>query len=114
DGEQLGFDAAAAEDSEAAFGFFPGGVGGRREGDFEKQAAVFFVKGGSERGGVGACAFGSGLQQSGEDFFGFEAAVEIAGEDGSREFFAEVVGFKKHLDEAALGGLGTGADQLGA
>ena len=44
DGEQLGFDAAAAQNGEAAFGFFPGGFGRRCEGDFEEQAAVFFVE----------------------------------------------------------------------
>ena len=44
EGVEFGFNAAAAEDGEAAFGFFPGGFGGRREGDFEEQAAIFFVE----------------------------------------------------------------------
>ena len=50
------FQAAIAENDEAVLGVVPGGLGNRLEEDFEKQAALSFLEGCGERGGIGMLA----------------------------------------------------------
>jgi len=112
-GVEFSFNVAAAQSGETALRFFPGGIGSGREGDFEEQAAVFFVERGGQCGGFGSSAVGDALQKGREDFFGLEALVEMVGDEGSSDFFAESVGIEKHLQEATLSGLSAGGDEFG-
>jgi hypothetical protein len=105
------FDAAVAEDAQAALGVVPGGLGDWLEENFEKQAPLSFLESRGECGGIGMLA--DFRDEKFEEAFAFQAAMEGVGNDLAREFFAEAVCFNEHANDLAFGGFYGWAEEAG-
>ena len=101
-----------AQGFDTAFGLFPGQVAGLFEADFKEHAAVAFFEGRGDFAGLHGLAGEIGGDQSCEDFFRFEAEMELVLLDSLSQFVAEAFAFDEHADQAALDGLGGAADQF--
>ena len=102
-----------AEGFEAALRFLPGRFGRFFKEDFEKDTAVAVCQHGGDFGGFERLAGQNGEDESGEDFFGFEAVIELRGLKFGSEIAAKDFGFGKHANQAAFNGLGGTADEFG-
>jgi hypothetical protein len=100
------FGLAVAEGVEAAHGFVPSGLAGFFEQNFVEDSAIAVFESCGDLRGLERLVGVAGGNEGGEDFFGFEAVMELALLKLLREFLAKALGFGEHADEAALDGFG--------
>ena len=110
---EFAFGAAVFESFDAAFGFFPSELVRIFEKNFEQDAAVAAIEFGANLRGLHRFSCEDRGDESGEDFFGLEADVELSFVDLVGQFEAEAFSFGKHSNDAALGGFCGATDQFG-
>jgi hypothetical protein len=113
-GGQFLFRATAAQDRQAALGFFPRRRGGGFKRDFEQEPAIAVLQSRGQIGRIWAGARCAGVDQYTKDAFAFQAVVQFFGADFLRQLRSKLFRLDKHLHKSPLRGFSHAADKFRA